>query len=143
MWIATYEQVFKGVSKEAIWSAWTDVNNWTRWDKDLEEVVLKDSFAVGSNFFLKPKGGPRVSIAITEIQPLKVFVDATSFPLAKMYDYHELEETGEGLKIKSKIWTEGILGWVWRKIVAENVAKGVPEQMERLVEYAKRKQSET
>jgi hypothetical protein len=137
MWIATYEKTFKNVSKEAVWSAWANVNSWTKWDKELDEVKMDGDFAVGTKFLLRPKGGPKVSITITEVKPMKIFTDSTSFPMARMIDYHELEETPDGLKIKSRIWTEGVLGWLWRKIVAEKVASGVPAQMESLVEYAK------
>ena len=137
MWTATYEKTFKNISKEQIWSAWSDVSSWPKWDKELEEVKIDGAFAVGNKFTLKPKGGPKVSTFITEVKPLKVFTDYTAFPLAKMFDYHELEETSEGLKIKSKIWIEGPLSWLWRKIMAENVASGVPAQLELLVEYAK------
>lgn len=139
MWVANYEKTFKNVSKEAIWSAWSDVNSWAKWDRELDEVKLEGAFAVGSKFMLKPKGGPRVSITLIDIVPMKAFTDSTAFPLAKMMDSHELEETAEGLKIKSKIWMEGLLGWLWRKIVAENVASSVPAQMEALVQYAQQK----
>jgi hypothetical protein len=139
MWEAKYEKTFEGLGKEAIWSAWIDVNNWAEWDVELDYAKIQGAFAPGNKFFLKPKGGPRVSVELIAIKPLASFTDVTRFPFAKMFDRHELEETSGGLKIKSRISVEGPLGWLWAKIVARGVAAGVPAQMESLVAYARRK----
>jgi hypothetical protein len=138
MWQSTYEKTFPGLKKETIWSLWTDVNNWSRWDADIEYAIMTDSFKRGASFILKPKGGPKVNLHILSSLPLKSFTDLTRFPLAKMYGTHEMEETPKGLKIKNTIRIEGPLSWIWRKIVAEGVAAGMPKQLEALAELASR-----
>jgi hypothetical protein len=135
MWNAKYEKVFKGLTKESVWSAWADVNNWSQWDGDIEYAKINVPFEVGNKFVLKPKGGPKVSIQLVTVAPLSGFTDVTKFPFAKMYDTHEIEETPDGLKLKSQIRVEGPLGWLWKKIVAQGVADGVPKQMEALVQF--------
>jgi hypothetical protein len=52
-----------------------------------------------------------------------------------MCDVHEMEDTDEGLKLKSTIRVEGVLGWLWKRIVAQGVADGVPQQMEALTHF--------
>src|SRR4051812_29205841 len=111
MWQSRYEKVFPGLKKEDVWSAWADVNNWNQWDKDTEFAKITEPFQAGSKFVLKPKGGPKVNIQILKTEPLKGFTDMTKFPLAKMYDVHEIEETPEGLKLVSIIRIEGPLSW--------------------------------
>lgn len=138
MWQASYEKTFAGVQKEDIWAAWSDIPNWNQWDVDLEYTKLTEPFSQGARFILKPKGGPKVDIEITRMEPLVGFTDVAKFPLAKMYDIHDLEDTPQGLKIKSTIRVEGPLAWLWKKLVAQDVAAGVPKQMESLVQYAKR-----
>jgi hypothetical protein len=54
-----------------------------------------------------------------------------------MYDSHELIDHGDELEIKTTISIEGPLSFVWRKIVAENVANGMKEQTEKLIEKAR------
>jgi hypothetical protein len=54
-----------------------------------------------------------------------------------MVDSHEIIDHGENLEIKSTIRIEGALSFLWRKIVAENVAKGLEEQTDRLIEKVK------
>ena len=68
------------------------------------------------------------------MKPGAVFVDVTRFPLARMIDSHELIEHGDELEIKSTITLEGPLAFLWRKLVGEGVAKGLPEQTRRLIE---------
>jgi hypothetical protein len=139
MWESSYEKKFAGVTAKEIWAAWEDVNSWSKWDREIEKTDMNDPFKVGTKFTLKPKGGPNVSIELTEVNPLRSFTDVTKFPLAKMYDYHEIKETQDALTLKSKITVTGPLSWLWRKIVAQGVASGVPAQMEALVSYAKKR----
>ena len=78
-----------------------------------------------------------MKIELTEVKLNSVFVDLTRFPLARMYDSHELIDHGNKLEIKMTIRIEGPLSFLWRKLVAENVANGMKEQTERLIEKAR------
>lgn len=138
MWQASYEKTYAGITREEVWAAWCDVNNWAAWDADLEFASLTGPFEAGANFVLKPKGGPQVKITLTEVVAGVRFTDIASFPLATMHDFHELEETPEGLTIRSRIWVTGPLSWVWRKLVAEGVAASVPVQVDALVDLIRR-----
>lgn len=139
MWIQSYSKIYQGVKKEAIWKAWADVQNWPKWDKELEycQADEKFMFAEGNHFILKPLDGPKVKITLSEVDINKKFTDFCRFLGATMYDYHELEETSEGLLIKSKITVTGWLSFLWVKLVAKKVADSVPEQMDILVNYAR------
>jgi hypothetical protein len=137
MWQAKYEKAFPGLAKESVWAAWSDVAGWPRWDVELESTKIDGPFQAGTKFVLRPKGGPNVAIELISVEPLAAFTDVSRFPLARMYDVHEMRETPEGLKITSIIRVEGPLAWVWRKIVAEGVAAGVPAQLDALDLYAR------
>lgn len=58
--------------------------------------------------------------------------------LARMYDAHELEEQAGGVEVRVRMWLEGPLAFLWRRLVAEKVASGLPEQTARLIERAHR-----
>lgn len=137
MWTRTYSKVFQGVQKQAIWRIWTDVNNWPQWHGDLDYCKMQGPFEVGNHFMLKPKGVKAVKIVLTEIHEGYKFTDCTAFPGAKMYDTHALEETPEGLKLTNTLVVKGPLQCVWVKLVAQNVAKTVPQEMEALVKLAR------
>lgn len=137
MWTRTYSKTFQDIKREDIWRIWTDVNNWPTWHGDLDYCKLDGHFAVGNHFMLKPKGISPVKIMLTEINEGNNFTDCTSFFGAKMYDTHALEETAEGLKLTNTLVVTGPLKWLWIKLVAQNVADTIPEEMESLVKLAR------
>lgn len=136
MWVKSYSKIYQGVKKEDIWRLWADVNNWPKWDKELEYCKMDAPFTIGSHFILKPIKGPKVKIILFEVINDKKFTDVTKFPGAVMYDTHELEETTNGLRITSTITVKGVLSFIWVNLVAKNVAKSVPKQMDTLVNLA-------
>ncbi len=137
MWIRTYSKIFQGIHRENIWRIWTDINHWPTWHGDLDYCKLDGHFEVGNHFFLKPRGVRPVKIMLTEISEGYYFTDCTSFLGAKMYDTHSMEETADGLKLTNKLVVTGPLKWLWVKLVAQNVADTVPEEMESLVKLAR------
>jgi len=137
MWTRTYSKTFQGLKREDIWRIWTDINNWPTWHGDLDYCKLEGDFKVGNHFFLKPKGIKPVKIVLTEINEGYSFTDCTSFFGAKMYDTHSMKETAEGLKLTNTLVVTGPLKWLWIKLVAQNVANTVPEEMENLIKLAR------
>jgi uncharacterized protein YndB with AHSA1/START domain len=137
MWSRTYSKKVQGLKAEQVWKVWTDLNQWHTWQSDIEYAKLEGEFKVGNTFLLKPKGGPKVNIEIIKVEPNRQFTDLTRFPGAKMYGSHEFVIHGDELEIKTTMSIEGPLSFVWRKIVAEDVANGMMEQTENLIEKAK------
>ena len=137
MWSKTYSKKIQGLKAEQVWKVWTDLNQWHTWQSDIEYAKLEGEFKVGNTFLLKPKGGPKVNIEIIKVEPNRQFTDLTRFPGAKMYGSHEFVIHGDELEIKTTMSIEGPLSYVWRKIVAEDVANGMMEQTENLIEKAK------
>ena len=135
-WERSYSKVYHNITKEQIWQTWTDINNWHTWDSDIEFCKLEQPFEVGSHFTLKPKGAPAVQIKLIEIIKYQKFTDCTKFFGAKMYGTHEIEEIPQGVKLTTTMKVTGPLGFIWRKLVAENIAKTMPEQTDALVARA-------
>ncbi len=134
MWSKSYSKRVKGLDAGQIWKVWTDINQWHKWQDDIEYAKLDGEFQKGSIFLFKPKGGPKIKIELTEVKENSVFVDLTRFPLARMYDSHEIIDHGDELEIKTTIRIAGPLSFLWRKVVAEDVANGMEEQTEKLIE---------
>lgn len=137
MWTKTYSKTFKDIKHEDIWRIWTDVNNWHSWHGDLDYCKLDGEFEVGNYFMLKPKGAKPVKIELIEINKGHSFTDCTSFFGAKMYDTHAMEQTSDGLKLTNTLVVTGPLKWLWIKLVAQNVADTVPDEVEKLVKLAR------
>ena len=137
MWTRSHSIVTKEVSKEQMWKLFADVNNWHTWDEGIEFAKLEGKFEKGNFFTLRPKGGPNVKVVLLETNENKMFLDVTKFPLAKMYDEHTFEETPDGLKITNTISVEGVLGFLWRKIVAQKIADSLADDMQTQIKTAK------
>jgi hypothetical protein len=130
MWTKSHSVVTKEVTKEQMWKLFADVNNWHTWDTSIEHAKLEGNFEKGNHFILRPNGGPNVKIQLLETIENNKFVDLTKFPLAKMYGSHTFEQTNDGLKITSSLTVQGILGFLWIKIVAQKIADAMPTDMQ-------------
>lgn len=138
MWAKSHSIVTNDVTKEQMWKLLSDVNNWHTWDESVEFAHLEGNFEQGNFFMFQPKGGPKLKIGIVEATENKSFTDLTTFPLAKMYGEHILEETPEGLKITTTMKVEGILGFLWRKVVAQKIVDDLPADMQIQIKTAKK-----
>lgn len=136
MWTRSYSITTKKVTSKQLWKLFADVNNWHVWDQGIEYAKMQGKFEAGNHFILKPKDGPKVTIELIETIENSKFVDLTKFPLAKMYGEHTFENTKEGLKMTTKMTVVGILGFVWRKLVAEGIVNGLPKEMEEQITFA-------
>ncbi|MBI3897412.1 MAG: SRPBCC family protein [Gammaproteobacteria bacterium] len=136
MWSKTYSKTVKGLKAAQVWKVWIDVNQWHTWQSDIDYARLDGAFSVGNRFLLKPKGGPKVNIRIAKVEPNKSFTDFTQFPLAKMYGVHEFVEKGDDLEIRTTVSIDGALSFIWRKLVAEDVANSMPQQTQQLIDRA-------
>ncbi len=136
MWTRLYSIVTKEVTKEQMWTLFADVNNWHTWDEGIEFAKMEGKFEKGSHFLLKPKGGPKLNIKLIETIENVRFVDCTKFPLAKMYGEHQFEETPQGLKITTTMKVEGLLAFLWIKLVAKGIVDGLPNEMQSQIKTA-------
>lgn len=137
MWMSSYSTTVKGVDVDRLWRIWADVDAWHTWQSDLDHAKLEGEFVAGSTFLLKPKGGPRVRIALVTVEPNRCFVDLTRFPLARMYGAHEFIARGDEVTIRTSVSVEGALGFLWRKLVGEGVAASLEAQTQSLVARAR------
>lgn len=136
MWIKTHSMTVPQLEARQVWKIWSDINNRPQWDLDTEWAELNGPFETGAIFYFKPKGGPKLSMTITECIPNQTFTDCFKIPFARLYGRHHMEPTQEGLKITTTIKVVGLLGWLLRKLVAEKVAAEVPGQTAMLVKLA-------
>lgn len=131
--VGTDSRVVENISKEEIFSKWADINNWHTFNDDIDYAKLDGEFKEGNFFTLGLKSGQKVKIQLLKIEKNKSFTDLTKFPLAKMYGIHEVTEKNGKIEIKASIKIEGILSFLWKKIVAQEVADKLGEDMDRLI----------
>ena len=140
-WSRTYSAVYYNVDKQIIWDLWSNPRSWATWNGGVErcEVTSTGPIAVGTKFTLKPKGGPAVKLEFLEFEKYKNFTDVTFFPGAKMFGEHRLEEVADGVKLTCTMKVTGLLGFFWRRIVAQKIVTELPQDFDRLVKLARGK----
>jgi hypothetical protein len=70
------------VTAEAIWSLYADVSTWPSWDADAELITRDGPFAAGTTGTMKFAGQEPLRYRLTEVRPLREFVDET--PLGEL-----------------------------------------------------------
>ena len=132
-----FSEVYTNVQKEQVWKVWADVESWPKWDKQLQYCTMQEAFSQGSQFILKPVGGPKVKIMLSEIVCNEKFTDYCKFFGATMMNTHELVKELNGLRITHTVTVTGPLTYVWVKLIAKNVANSIPIQTNNLVNYTR------
>lgn len=136
MWEKSYTTITKRVTAAQMWRLFADVDHWHEWDEGIDYAKLVGEFSKGSHFFMKIKKGPKVKIELIETEKNRSFTDLTRFPLARMTGEHRFEETKDGLKITTTMRVTGLLGFLWRKLVAQGIVDGLPSETARQIEFA-------
>jgi hypothetical protein len=136
MWSRTYSKTVRKLEASRVWKVWSDVNRWHFWQDDIDYARLEGEFVTGGRLRFKPRGGPELTLELTEVRAPSTFTDVTRFPLARMIDSHELVASADGLEIRTTIRMEGALAFLWRKMVGEDVARSLPQQTEKLIAEA-------
>ena len=133
-----YSKVINDVSPQQVWALWSNMEKRHLWDDDTEWAKMHGEFKAGNTFIFKIKGGPKLKMSITESTVNKSFTDSFKFPLATLYGIHEMIPTDFGLEIKTTMVTEGLLAWLWQKLVVNKIVQSLPHQTEMLIQEARK-----
>ena len=125
----------KATSKK-IWSIWSDVSHWNTWDHGIEFSQINGPFEVGTRGILKPKGGPLVHTHLTQVEPLKGFVDESTLPLTKIIVSHYLKDCGTHREVTHKIEMKGLLAFFFAFVIGRQMKKNLPTEMMAMVRKA-------
>jgi hypothetical protein len=136
MWAKTHSIVTTEVTKEQLWSLFTDINNWHVWNNEIEFAKIEGKFETGNYYLIQPKNGRLVKVQLLEVVENKQCLELGKFPLANMYYHHILEETPSGLKITSTIAMKGLLSLLWVQLVVRKIANTMAAHVQKQIKVA-------
>jgi hypothetical protein len=137
MWQFEYSVTGNNISKEQVWAVWSDVNNWNKWDDDIDSS--EGDFMDGAALSIKPKRGPRVNATMT-CKLRQSFTVKSALPLGTKVEFtHFLTETPVGLKITHGITIQGPLTFLFKYVIGKSVEKNLPSTMNKLLNIAESK----
>jgi hypothetical protein len=125
------------VAADALWSPLVDIKNWGELDKQIESIEIDGPAEIGKQFFLKPKSGPRLKLKVTELTKPTVYADLCYMPLATMETVHRLVPTQCGTDIVTEISIDGLLSFIWSRLIGKKHARGIAAMNEKLIECAR------
>lgn len=123
-------------SPATIWKIWQDVSNWNTWDHGIEFSTINGPFQVGTTGTLKPKGGPLVHTTLTQVEPMKMFVDEAKLPLTRIIVSHSLTESGGKTYVTHHIEMQGLLSFIFAFLIGRNMKKNLPQEMMAMIRKA-------
>lgn len=122
------------LSPEQLWQLLADIVHWGDIDQQIESIEIQGKPAIGTKFSLKPKGGPKLNLKVTEFTPPNLYADLCNLPLGCMKTIHSLEAIETGTQIQVRIEITGLLAPLWGQLVGKKHAAGLTQQTHRLIE---------
>lgn len=120
--VKTASKKIENISKEKIYNLWTDVDNWSKWNENILDSKLIGEFKEGTFIKLAIKDAPKSKIKLLKIKKNKSFTYLTTFLLAKMYTTYEIIEKNNHLELRASIKIEGLLSFLWKQLLVQDVA---------------------
>lgn len=120
----------------SIWQIWQDVANWNTWDHGIEYSTSNGPFQTGTTGTVKPKGGPLVHTVLTRVEPMRLFVDESKLPLARLIFTHILTEEKGKTRVTHRIEMRGLLAFFFAFAIGRNMKKNLPREMAAMVKKA-------
>lgn len=125
-------------SREQIWSLWSDVENWNKWDDEVLDSALEGRFESGVSGFLKPKKGPKLCFELISVEKLDSFTSRSRLPFTEIAFTHKISEGENSLIITHGIEIKGMLTFLFSRIIGKKLIRTLPNAMENLSYLAQR-----
>jgi len=93
----------------AIWSVWTDMTRFPKWDPREEETRLDGPFAVGTTGYSKQRGNPGGPFRLTVIEPERRWTAESGLPGGRLEIHHLLEPARGRVKVAKRYEVHGPL----------------------------------
>lgn len=130
-------------SPSTIWELWQDVSNWNTWDHGIEFSTIKGAFKAGTTGTLKPKGGPLLHTKLTQVEPMKMFVDEAKLPLTRIIVSHSLTESEGKTYVTHQIEMRGLLSFVFAFLIGRDMKKNLSDEMSAMIRKAESLESKS
>ncbi len=117
---------------ERLFSLYTDVSNWNRWDPDTKASSIDGPFQAGTRGFLTPAKGNTVPMLLTSVVPDRSFTVEVRIPLFRMVFEHELRPENGSTKVIHRVTFSGALAFLLGRVIGSQLNKGLPVTLAKL-----------
>lgn len=119
-------------TREQVWNLWIDVENWNKWDNDVEFSKLNGKFKKGTYGVLKTHKSPKAKFQLISVTELKEFTTRSLLPLTQMEFSHKMQEKDGVLYITHGVRISGLLTFLFSRLIGKKIIKELPNSMKNL-----------
>ncbi|PIE79239.1 MAG: hypothetical protein CSA15_03895 [Candidatus Delongbacteria bacterium] len=125
-------------TREQIWNLWVDVENWKKWDNQVEFSQLNGNFEKGTYGILKTYKSPKAKFQIVLAKELEEFTTRSFLPLTQMDFIHKINEKNGEIYITHGVKIRGLFTFLFSRIIGQKILKELPKVMENLSKMAEK-----
>lgn len=126
-------EIVTTASPAVLWSAWTDVENWKRWDIGLQSAMLDGPFRLGAKGELISDDGNKAKFEIAELIPDSAYTFKTQIPFGYLVVRREITNKAP-VTYKHTVWFTGPLKGLFFNLLGKRYKALLPEAMNKLKE---------
>ena len=136
------ESITIQASAEQVFSVYTEVSDWPKWDADTVSASLDGAFQAGTTGKITPSGQPETPITLVEVTPNKSFTVECKLPLCKMQFVHEMMDQESGVDVKNIVAFSGLLSPVFGFLIGSKIKKSMSSSLQGLKDYIEKPAAE-
>ncbi|MCL2145625.1 MAG: hypothetical protein FWH45_00345 [Methanomassiliicoccaceae archaeon] len=122
---------------EKVWELYANVNKWSEWDSDMQNVVLEGKFVTGTKGTMYIKEMPPLPFVLDEVQNGKVFINSSVLGEIVVQFGHFISEDGNGeCTLKHTVTITGP-NEAQLQGMGQGIVLNIPGNMERLSQLAR------
>lgn len=119
-----------------IWKVWQDVENWKKWDQEIEISKIDGPFQAGTTGCTKFAGTPLFKTLLTQVDPLKLVVQEAYLSFAKVVSHQSMNQVDGKTQVTFQVEIRGPLSFFFACILSRFIKKKIPVEMEEMVKRA-------
>jgi len=119
-----------------IWEVWQDVENWKKFDQEIEISQIDGPFQAGTTGSTKFVGTPPFKTLLTQVEPLKLVVQEAYLFFAKVVSYQSMSQAAGKTRVTFQVEIRGPLAFFYAWMIGRFIKKKIPAEMEEMVKRA-------
>lgn len=116
-----------------IWKVWEDVDNWKKWDREIELSRLDGPFQTGTTGCTKFVKTPPLKTLLKQVEPLRLVVQESYLAFATVISYQSMSQVAGKTRITFQVEIRGLLSIFFACILGRFIKKKIPEEMEEML----------
>lgn len=115
-----------------IWKVWQDVENWKKWDQEIEISQIDGPFQAGTAGSTKFVGTPLIKTLLMQVEPFKLVVQEAHLSFAKVISYQSMSQIAGKTQVTFQVEIRGPLSLFYAWMLGRFIKKKIPAEMEEM-----------